>query len=893
MSIFRRTTDRIEHGSHVLATASGVKDCIETIRESLIEIIPAELRNDVLSRLGFSATGVGLISGSTPYVPLAVLGVLAAFQVQSAKQRHTEKVDDFRARDRALANLDISHDLLQSIKRDIGRQPTAEQVTEIVKNAVQKSVQKQIKEALTELGIGEEELNHFKTQLTLFAAEIAGLNRKIDLISDDVSHRPWLELPRPAANPDLFLHHDMVIPLVGRTSEWERLNRFLDTKSPFSWWRIIDAGGAGKSRIATELCWSKLLDGWTVGFLQPTDPETWSRWRVTGDTLIVIDYVFARWDAAALGKIMDTLAQYSGPHRIRLLVLERSDTGPWWNWFRRTDGEKSGHDHGFFDEVLDSRSYESRADRTNFGKPLTLPPLGDDATRSLLAFVLQDAGCSLDSDGIELQLRQFRELDPKGRPLFAAFYADAISRDPDRLRWNRIEIARSVFTQKLLKSHLSGKSCQPIEIDSKHLNLLVLATLIGGVARYERSQKHSDGIRDETFEGISMQDVICDSNLAKLLPTKWDPESLQWEHDWHDEQVAILASYSDEFDELDPYLPELQPDPLGEALVLERLAGRALAKGESAAAASRASEALLIAAGDLAPRYFSAWVERALQDFPTECSSDGLALRSYQTDARWGEIPNDISHWTRLKTLSLSGPAISDISPLKALTELTFLQISHTGVTDLSALAKLTKIRTLVLSSNLIEDISILKELIKIQDLTMHLDRVSNISPIGSLVELRTLWLTGTNISDISLIGSLVELRTLRLNYTDISDIAPLRNLTELRELILVFAPVQDLSPISELHKLTDLDLTLTKVVDISPFRNLVQLKHLNLCQTRVRDVSPLKDLNALRELNLALTPVTDVSALEKLPELVEVSLPDGISWNPQYGPPHEWFPKK
>lgn len=866
----------------MLATASGVRDCLKGLTEAIVKVVPAEHQAQVLSALGLTATASGMI-GAVAGAGVSVVA-LAALIVCRAKQRaveHDERTEELRARERTLAYLEALSTRIEQVYARQAAEPSAEQMIELVKAAVAAEFAAQRDQTAEELGLTADEVRDLTTQLGLFAAELEQLDQKIDLISEDTRHRPWLELRRPSDDPDLFLYRDMAIPFVGRDDEWNRLLKFLEEDKPFTWWRVIDAGGAGKSRIAQELCWYAVVGGWTAGFLQPTDAETWSRWRVTQDTLIVVDYVFARWDAAALGQIVDQIAQYRGPHRVRLLVLERNDYGPWWRSFARSDGAREA------ERLSHGREHESvAADRNSYGEPLTLPPIGEAALESVLRYVLETHDIRPDAEALKTHVQRFRKLDPKGRPLFAAFYADAVSRDPERPSWSRAELARNVIDQKILREHPKGHGQTPVQIDARHLNLLVLATLVGGIGRDWRWTLSSTHPWGGEPESVSMADALSIEGLAQLLPTIRCGSTGELVPDWDPVQLQLLAGYSGDFDEENPVIQELQPDPLGEALVLERLSGRATASGEFPGDAKFATDTLLIAAGELAPSYLSAWVDRARQDYPLEAAKTGMDLHAYQRIARWLEIPRDADRWLRINTINLDEAKVFDISPLAGFVDLKYLNLRGASVNDISPLQRLTKLKGLSLARTNISEVSALADLLELESLWLHNTPLTDVSCLGRLTRLQRLSLSRTRISDCKALSSLSLLQKLYLGGTLLSNLEFLRYLLALRTLYLWGTDVEDTAMLANLADLQVLDISGTRITDISTFSELLGLQTLVLEGTRISDISPLAELLALRSITLSNSPVSDVSPLLTLPNLITVVLPDGAHWNPQTDPP-------
>ena len=68
-----------------------------------------------------------------------------------------------------------------------------------------------------------------------------------------------------------------------------------------------------------------------------------------------------------------------------------------------------------------------------------------------------------------------------------------------------------------------------------------------------------------------------------------------------------------------------------------------------------------------------------------------------------------------LTSLGLGGTAVSDVSPLAALTQLTSLSLSLTAVSDVSPLAALTQLTTLSLYRTDVSDVSPLAALTQLE----------------------------------------------------------------------------------------------------------------------------------------------------------------------------------
>ena len=108
---------------------------------------------------------------------------------------------------------------------------------------------------------------------------------------------------------------------------------------------------------------------------------------------------------------------------------------------------------------------------------------------------------------------------------------------------------------------------------------------------------------------------------------------------------------------------------------------------------------------------------------------------------------------------------------------------------------------------NQVSDISPLRPLTNLTELNLSNNQISDISPITALTSLTKLSLSSNKINDISPLSSLTNLTSLHLSEIQINDISPLRSLTNLTELDLFGNQISDISPLSSLTKLTELNL--------------------------------------------------------------------------------------
>jgi hypothetical protein len=125
--------------------------------------------------------------------------------------------------------------------------------------------------------------------------------------------------------------------LVGRDAELTALRAWLTSNRPVTVRCLTGRAGAGKTRLAIELCEQAENAGWTAGFVESNQFTEFvklaAEWRWKTDMLVVVDYAaaFARDLRAWLEILARPESQTSGK-KLRLLLLERHaerDLG-WW-----------------------------------------------------------------------------------------------------------------------------------------------------------------------------------------------------------------------------------------------------------------------------------------------------------------------------------------------------------------------------------------------------------------------------------------------------------------------------------------------------------------------------------------------------------------------------------
>ena len=298
--------------------------------------------------------------------------------------------------------------------------------------------------------------------------------------------RPYLTLTRYQASrqPRLDIQqlspYSRFTPLLGRDSELASLHAWLNAAPPLGWRVIIASGGAGKTRLALELCEQAAAQGWDAGFVSSRELQRFgqqqnlSAWGWQRPTLIVVDYAAQRH--AELAHWLDELADRATPppHPLRILLLERhADT-----------------DHGWFAELF-SKDWHGlrRSEGLDPAEPIRLSALTTLADRIALLKAMLPAKMSLPENDPSFT-QKLMELSWGGDPLFLMMAALTMGKHgcAQALTLGRTDLANTIASEEHQRLSKLAKSWQ---VDES-----LLCHLMAGVCL-------AQGMSRETFEPYS------------------------------------------------------------------------------------------------------------------------------------------------------------------------------------------------------------------------------------------------------------------------------------------------------------------------------------------------------------------------------------------------------
>jgi tetratricopeptide (TPR) repeat protein len=441
-------------------------------------------------------------------------------------------------------------------------------------------------------------------------------------------NEPALSIPETNPKVSSLAFSARFTKFLGRKNEKDALGLFFGAKENFLWWLVTGPGGTGKSRLALELCREKRAE-WYAGFLSKTEQfKDWSRFRPTRPTLIVMDYVANR--AEDVGQILLQLSRASQqfPFPVRVLLLER-DKGSWWS------------------EAVRESSQSERAEISAhlfYSKPLPLKGL---ALKELIALA-QGIFKTLGAPWTPAHEREFKRrmetLDALGRPLFAMM-ATIFLGFPGANSNVSGHLLDQVLEKEAGRRHALAQGSANFQTLE---NLIFLATLVGGLLPKEGGFQF---LKKSPANALLPEVALLDLKLYCELTSAPSTETS---------------------------LAGLQPDILGERLVLNRIA--------TLHALDQSVSKLLVLAWEVQPLGLSDFIVRTTSDFPDDpalAKLCDLPLGSKEKRFHWGRLVAELVRVTgtsksvftqsliaKLRKLSDSFPKERDLSTECARAEL-------------------------------------------------------------------------------------------------------------------------------------------------------------------------------------------------------------------------------
>ncbi len=551
-----------------LAAMGGTADTANKVVGALNQALP-----------GFAACGLAAFMGS-PALPILVFTAATALGIAGQLKEAKDQAERDAVTDKFVRDIREPYNSAREVA--LKRWPDTPQFDDLsldwlkVLEAVAQDEAGRVIDTLSRQN--QEYWNWFADYIKPLLSEVLLVARGIDA--------PPLYVPKPDRETNLYRFADQRIPLLGRDKEQGWLRAFLDSTDECAWMLAVGGAGSGKSRLGLWAVEQALARGYDAGFLVGDRAfDGWGDWKVRQDTFVVVDYVLRR--RGDLGLALQALFQRAQGHRVRVLLLERDTAGTWYDGlsgpglrstrFDPTEGQDAevlltdwAENPFGLRRWLESRSLESAdagaaktwstrwlAKSAEYTDPKVGVPEGWQRLRiqrsSEREFLWIDLR-RMEPPGVrhvftellklepvprhsaEALADAFLTIEPNGRPLFAAFYFEAVREGKDVTGWSATDLASHVVDKEL------ADRWRPAGLEAKHGHLATVAAALKGVAK-------------GTTDGIA-----C---LAPFLPP------------WELDPCSVLGSLGGGFEREEAYLPGLAPDSLAERYVLMRLEGKA------------------------------------------------------------------------------------------------------------------------------------------------------------------------------------------------------------------------------------------------------------------------------------------------------------------------------
>jgi Leucine-rich repeat (LRR) protein len=237
--------------------------------------------------------------------------------------------------------------------------------------------------------------------------------------------------------------------------------------------------------------------------------------------------------------------------------------------------------------------------------------------------------------------------------------------------------------------------------------------------------------------------------------------------------------------------------------------------------------------------------ERSVAGLPAEDQFDLVRKELKKRNPKFnGRIEHALVD-DRVHTLTIEGPGLRDIAPLRALRRLQNLNFNCPEVADLSPLRGMG-LTHLALYNSSVSDLSPLRGM-KLRALEMSGSRkVEDLSPLRGM-PLEVLTIYGTRVKDLSPLKGNTKLDYLNCDSSRVVDLSPLKGMA-LRSLNVSRGKVSDLSPLEGML-LTELAIEGSAVTDLSPIKGL-PLKVINCDFQATRDAKVLRAIRTLEKIN-------------------------------------------
>ncbi len=278
-----------------------------------------------------------------------------------------------------------------------------------------------------------------------------------------------------------------IVDFCGRVEELKCLKDFLDCEELVQWWIIGGVGGSGKSRLALEFCKQNLGTEWHCGFISSIENLNLEEWNPEKNHIIVCDYVFNKENAVA--RLIDNAIKLKQnktlSFKIRILLLERDANSI-------IDSMKKIETIG---PRIDSYLYKEN--------PLLLSEFEEKDLDNMLKEV--SSFFELSEDKYPLLKESIKKDKPSRAFLMASLFC--------LYHYNQENIDTPKDFKEIILELINRERLQ-WQIDKTHEDLLVIATMVGGI-----DLSHKELLEENTMKFLRNYDSKIYTKIFGGIPT--------------------------------------------------------------------------------------------------------------------------------------------------------------------------------------------------------------------------------------------------------------------------------------------------------------------------------------------------------------------------------------
>lgn len=233
-----------------------------------------------------------------------------------------------------------------------------------------------------------------------------------------------------------------------------------------------------------------------------------------------------------------------------------------------------------------------------------------------------------------------------------------------------------------------------------------------------------------------------------------------------------------------------------------------------------------------------------------------------------------IGNLPKLRTLTLSGCGISDVSGLQNAKNLVYANLNGNSIQEIDAFSGATAIEELYLSNNSITDLAPLTSVGSLKKLDVSHNTLTSLSPVSGLSSLTYLDASYNSLTDLPQLDKLTGLEYFSASNNSLTDASSVVGCTNLKELDLSSNSLTDASCLSSLTTLSRAILSGNQLTELPSWPSDCTLVEIDASDNLITSLDPLSGLQNLNNVYMDRNAeISSVECLSACPVLVTVSV--------------------